>query len=109
MLLKQYKKNATSKLRKGHDPDVFITYLPGLHMRLAEMNQVVDNKEFMLHILANLGDDYELVQFHLDQRMFSTINPLTLEDSHHELNNRYEKIKYKYTQNTDNPIHPIAP
>jgi hypothetical protein len=52
-----YKKYAASKLRKGHDPDVFITYLQDLRMRMAEMNQVVDDKAFMLHILANLGKE----------------------------------------------------
>jgi Zinc knuckle len=76
---------------------------------MAEMNQVVYDKAFMLHILVNLGDDYELVQFHLDHRMFSTVNPLTLEDLRHELNNRYDKIKYKYTQNTDNPSNTPRP
>jgi hypothetical protein len=91
-----YRKYAVSKLRKVHDPDVFITYLQDLCMIMAEMNQVVKLlKAFMLHILANLGDDYELVQFHLDHRMFSTINPLTLEELCHELNNYYDKIKYK--------------
>jgi hypothetical protein len=54
----------------------------------------------MLRILANLGDDYELVQFQ---------NPLTLEELHHELNNRYHKIKYKYSQNTDNPSNTPRP
>jgi hypothetical protein len=57
------------------------------------MNQVVDDKVFMLHILTNLGDDYELVQFHLDHCMFSTVNPLTLEELRHGSNNRYDKIK----------------
>jgi gag-polypeptide of LTR copia-type len=83
-----YKKYAASKLRKGHDPDVFITYLQDLCMRMTEMNKVVDDKAFMLHILANLGEDYELVQFQLDHRMFLTVNPLTLEELHHEVNNR---------------------
>jgi gag-polypeptide of LTR copia-type len=88
-----YKTYAALKLRKGHDPDVFITYLQDLRMRMAEMNQVVDDKAFMLHLLADLGDDYELIQFHLDHRMFLTVNPLTLEELRHELNNRYDKIK----------------
>jgi hypothetical protein len=57
-------------LLQGHDPDVFITYLQDLCMRMAEMNQVVDDRAFMLHILANFGDEYELVQFHLDHHMF---------------------------------------
>jgi hypothetical protein len=52
-----YKKYAASKLRTGHDPDVFITYLQDLRMRMAEMNQSIDDRAFMLHILSNLGDD----------------------------------------------------
>jgi hypothetical protein len=66
---------------------VYITYLQDLQQQMAEMNQVVDDRAFMLHNLSNLGDDYELVQFHLDHRMFSTTNPLTIEDLRHKLNN----------------------
>jgi gag-polypeptide of LTR copia-type len=97
-----YKKFAASKLKNCHDPDVYITYLQDLRSRMAEMNQVVDDRAFMLHILSNLGEDYELVQFHLNHRMFSTTNPLTIEELRHELNNRYDKIKYKY-------IHVVTP
>jgi gag-polypeptide of LTR copia-type len=104
-----YKKYVASKLRKGHDLDVFITYLQDHHMSMAEMNQVVDDKAFVLHILANLGDDYELVQFHLDHRMFSTINPISIEELCHQQNNCYDKIKYKYNQNTDNPSNTPRP
>jgi gag-polypeptide of LTR copia-type len=104
-----YKKYVASKLRKGHDPDVFITCLQDFRMRMAEMSQVVDDKAFMLHIIENLGDYYELVQFHLYHRMFSTINPLTLEELCHELNNCYDKIKYKYNKNTDNPSNTPHP
>jgi hypothetical protein len=64
-------------------------------MRMAEMHQVISDRAFMLHILARSGDDYELVQFHLYHQMFSTTNPLTLEELHNELNNRYDKIKYE--------------
>jgi hypothetical protein len=66
-----YKKHAASKLHKGHDPDVFITYLQDLCMRMAEMNQSIDDRAFMLHIVSNLRDDYELVQFHLDHHLLS--------------------------------------
>jgi Zinc knuckle len=72
---------------------------------MAEMNQSIDDRAFMLHILSNLGDDYELVQFHLDHRMFSFTNPLTIEELRTELSNRYDKIKYKYSlnQTPENP------
>jgi gag-polypeptide of LTR copia-type len=59
-----YKKYAAAKLRKGHDPDVYITYVQDLRMRMADMSQPVDDCTFMLHILSDLADDYEMVEFH---------------------------------------------
>jgi hypothetical protein len=58
-----------------------------ISMQMSEMNQTIDDRAFMLQILSNLGDDYELVQFHLDHRMFSTVNPLTIEELCMELKN----------------------
>jgi gag-polypeptide of LTR copia-type len=60
------KKYAAGKMLKGHDPDVYIAYLQDLRVRMADICQPVDDRDFMLHILSNLGDDYEMVQFHLD-------------------------------------------
>jgi gag-polypeptide of LTR copia-type/Zinc knuckle len=94
-----YKRYAASKLRKGHDPDVFLTYLQDLRTQMADMGQVYDDKAFMIHVLSNLGEDYELVQYHLDHRMADKKNPLTIDELREELNSRYERIRHKYSQN----------
>jgi hypothetical protein len=57
----------------------------------------------MPHVLANLGDDYEYVQYHMDHRLSSSTNPLSIEELRAELNACYEKLKSKLNQeNRDN-------
>jgi hypothetical protein len=64
-----YMRYAASKLRKGHDPDVFLAYQQDLRTQMADMGQVYHDKAFMIYVLSNLSEDYELVQYHLDPRM----------------------------------------
>jgi gag-polypeptide of LTR copia-type len=93
-----YKRYDASKLRKGHDPDAFLTYLQDLRTQMADMGQVFDDKAFMIHVPSNLGEDYELVHYHLDHRMADTKNPLTIDKLCEELNSKYERIRHKYAQ-----------
>jgi Zinc knuckle len=90
-----YKKYNTSRLKKGWDPDVYMTYLGDITMQMADMGHTCTDKQFMLHVLANLGDDSEYVQYHIDHCLSSLANPLTIEELRAELNARYEKLKSK--------------
>jgi DNA polymerase I-like protein with 3'-5' exonuclease and polymerase domains len=63
---------------------------------MADMGQVYDDKAFMIHVLSNLGEYYELVQYHLDHRMSDTKNPLTIDELRKELNSRYQRLRHKY-------------
>jgi gag-polypeptide of LTR copia-type len=58
-------------LKKGQDPETWITELEDLHVRLETMESSISENQFMIHILNNLTSDYQ----NADQ------NPLTLNDA----------------------------
>jgi hypothetical protein len=64
------------------------------------MGHTCTDKQFMPHVLANLGDDYEYVQYHMDHRLSSSTNPLSIKELRAELNACYEKLKSKLNQKT---------
>ncbi len=47
-----------AKLRKGVDPDVYITYLEDLRDHLAQMNRVVMDTQFIVKVLNSLMPKY---------------------------------------------------
>jgi hypothetical protein len=49
-----------SKLKKGKDPDEWITYLEELRDRLGEMGSTIKEDQFLVHILNNLSKEYKL-------------------------------------------------
>jgi len=56
-LAKLHKMFYKVKLKKNVDPDVFITYLEDLRIRMESMGSAVTDKQFMLHVLSNLNKD----------------------------------------------------
>ena len=63
-----HRKYNNASLRKGSDPDVFMNYLYDLRMQMSLMNLIYTDQQFMLHVLANIGEDYEMVQYMMDHR-----------------------------------------
>jgi hypothetical protein len=97
------KKYNTSHFKKSCDPDVYMTYLGDIRRQMADMVHTCTDKQLMLHVLENLGDDYEYVQYHMDHRLSSSTNPLTNEELRALLNTHYEKLKSQLNQeNRDN-------
>jgi gag-polypeptide of LTR copia-type len=47
-------------LKKGQDPETWITELENLRVRLETMESSISENQFMFHILNNLTSDYEL-------------------------------------------------
>ena len=91
MKLTQLYQNA--RLKKGRDPDVFVTYLEDLRSRLQVMNWEVTDTQFMVKILNSLPDDYENQMNVLERRIGSNgEDSLTIEDIREELNLRFERI-----------------
>jgi gag-polypeptide of LTR copia-type len=68
-----HKKYNMAVLKKGYDPDVFMTYLHDIRIQMADMGHTITDDQFMLHILSNLNGDYEMVQYMLDRRIAYSI------------------------------------
>jgi hypothetical protein len=47
-------------LKKGQDPEIWITELEDLRVRLEAIGLSISENQFMIHILNNLTSDYEL-------------------------------------------------
>jgi hypothetical protein len=69
-----------SKLKRGKDPDEWITYLEELRDRLKEMRSTIKEDQFLVHILNNLSKEYELPVLLMEKQIGSTVNPLSVED-----------------------------
>lgn len=91
----------SSKLKKGTDPDVWITNLEELRDRLAEMGSVIKDDQFLVHILNNLSPEYELQVLFMEKRIGSTTDPLTVETFREDLNLKYERIHSKDDDKSD--------
>ena len=85
--MSQTYQNAT--LKKGKDPDNFITYMEDLRTRLEPMGWKVDDTQFLVKILNSLPDDYEYQMNDMEKRIG---NGLTIEDVREELNLRFERL-----------------
>jgi hypothetical protein len=56
-LEKQFKELS---LKKGQDPEVWITELEGLCIKLENMGYCITENQFMIHALNNFTSDYDL-------------------------------------------------
>jgi gag-polypeptide of LTR copia-type len=67
-------------LKKGQYPEVWITELEDLCMRLEEMGSSISDNQFMIHMLNNLTSDYELQLALMENRVGDAENSLTVEE-----------------------------
>lgn len=97
-LLKLKKKFANSKLSKVEDhPDEWISDLESLRNEMDNISITarMTDVDFMIHILNNLPEDYDVVLDGLESRLMlkdGDPNKLTIEDVRDKLNNRYERL-----------------
>jgi gag-polypeptide of LTR copia-type len=85
-------------MKPNQDPDVFITDLEALKVKMAELNHEVSDKALILHVLNNLSDHYEMEVKMLEHKMqlYKDQTPskeLSIEEVRTELNLRYERLK----------------
>jgi hypothetical protein len=59
-ILKQEKQFRESSLKKGEVPDVWITELEDIQVRLDAMSSGISETEFLIHALNNLTPEYNL-------------------------------------------------
>jgi hypothetical protein len=67
-------------LKKGKDPEVWITELENLCVKLENMGSCTNENQFMIHILNNLTSDYDLQLALMERRVGDANKPLTIEE-----------------------------
>jgi hypothetical protein len=70
-------------------------------MRLEELGSSISDNQFILHILKNMTDDYDLQLAMMEKRVTDKSNPLTIDDIRDDLNLRFERLNEK-SENDNN-------
>ena len=85
---------ANANLRKGSDPDVYITYLEDLRDRLELMNWKVTDTQFMVKVLNSLTPEYSTQVKLLEKRIDKQgADALTLEEIREDLSLEFEHLQ----------------
>ena len=103
-LVKLEKQFRELSLKKGQDPEVWITELEDLRVRLETMGSSISENQFMIHILNNLTSDYELQLAMMERRVGDINQPLTVEEIKGELNLRFERLNARSGNSGDGEI-----
>jgi gag-polypeptide of LTR copia-type len=91
-------------LKKNQDPEVWITELEDLRIRLEEMGSSISDDQFMIHILNNLTLDYELQLALMERWVGDKEKSLTVEEIRTELSLRFERLNMASTNNNDKEV-----
>lgn len=91
-------------LKKGQDPEVWITELEDIRVRLDDMGSSIPENQFMIHILNNLTADYDLQLALLEKRIGDKERPLTVDEIRAELSLRFERLTMKSARNEDGEV-----
>ena len=103
-LVKLEKQFRELSLKKGQDPETWITELEDLCVRLEAMQSSISENQFMIHILNNLTSDYELQLAMMERRVGDSDKPLTIEEIRGELSLRFERINSNSTKNLEGEV-----
>jgi hypothetical protein len=91
-------------LKIGQDPEVWITELEDLRVKLENMGSCITKNQFMIHILNNLTSDYDLQLALMERRVGDADKPLTVEEVRGELNLRFERLSIKTSRNEEGEV-----
>ena len=107
-LVKMEKQFRQCALKKGQDPDVWITELEDYRMKLDELGSSISENQFILHILNNMTADYDLQLAMMEKRLNDKTNPLTVDEIRDDLNLRFERLNEKTNNNEDEDNQDVA-
>jgi hypothetical protein len=107
-LVKMEKQFRQSALKKGQDPDVWITELEDYRMKLDELGSSISENQFIFHILNNMTADYDLQLAMMEKRSNDKINPLTVDEIRADLNLRFERLNEKKDDNDNEDNQDVA-
>ena len=97
-LMKHHKLFYGAKLKKGVDPEVYITYLEDLRKKLNHMGHIINDQDFFVHILNSLTSEYRTDVKFLEKRLTDT--KFTLTDIREDLSLTFERNRL-YSQEED--------
>jgi hypothetical protein len=84
------------KLKAKQDPEVFITDLEALKLKLVASKHIIDDKALILHILYSLTKDYDVEVKLIEHKMElleAKNEEITIEEIRSQLSDKYEKLK----------------
>jgi gag-polypeptide of LTR copia-type len=91
-------------LKKGQNPEVWITELEDICVRLDDMGSSIPENQFMIHVLNNLTADYDLQLALLEKRIGDKERPLTVDEIRAKLSLRFERLAMKSARNEDGEV-----
>jgi hypothetical protein len=98
-MVKLDKQSRESSLKKGQDPEVWITNLEDIWFRLDDMGSSILENQFRIHILNNLTADYDLQLALLERRSGDKEKPLIVEEIRAEMSLKFERLSNKSSNN----------
>jgi hypothetical protein len=91
-LVKLEKQFRQCSLKKEQDPDIWITELEDYRMRLEELGSSISDNQFILHILNNMTEDYDLQLAMMEKRVTDKSIPLIINEIWDDLSLRFERL-----------------
>jgi hypothetical protein len=107
--LMQFTKDFHTKvLLRNQDPDLFITDLEALKVKMSDLGHIITDQSLILHVLNNLDENYEMEVKMLEHRiqMLKEANKeISLEEVRSELNLRYQRMRKTKAQPIDHAYY----
>jgi hypothetical protein len=69
-----------SKLERGEEPEIWITNLKEIRLKLEDMGSHMTDSQFFVQVLNSLANDYELQMVLMEKRIGNKVNPLTIDE-----------------------------
>jgi gag-polypeptide of LTR copia-type/Zinc knuckle len=88
-------------LKKSQDPEVWITELEDICVRLDDMGSSISENQFMIHVLNNLTSDYDLQLALMEKRIGDVEKALTVEEIRADLSLCFERLNMNSSKNGD--------
>jgi len=98
----------SAKLKKGSDPDNFITLLEDIRVKLEDMESEMTDRQFIVQVLNSLNSDYERQIEMFEDKLDDEDADVSIEDVREKLNIRYERISRQKGDDRSNDIALMA-
>jgi hypothetical protein len=71
-------------------------------MRFEELRSSILDNQFILHILSNMTDDYDLQRAMMEKIFTDKSNPLTIDEIRDDLNLKFKRLNGKQNEESEN-------